>query len=234
RKPDGLVIVPADGVAAFLAPLPVERMWGVGPKTAPRLRALGFETIGDLARGRTAELERILGTWGTHIANLARGEDPRDVDPQGVARSVGAEETYDEDLVGFDAVAATLLAHASRVARRLVRSGMSARVVVVKVKYSDFSLRSRRTTLPEPVRDTDAIHRAAVELLRAVPLGARKVRLTGISVAGLVDGPPPRTLLPDAQADKRQKLEALSVSIVERFGDESALTRAALLGKGSR
>jgi DNA polymerase-4 len=231
RKPDGLVVVPPGGVALFLAPLPIERMWGVGPKTAPRMRQLGIATIGDLARANGAALDRVLGKWGSHIVELARGQDPRGVDAHGLAQSIGAEETYEEDLVGVDAVGGTLLAHASRVARRLIRTGISAHTVVVKIKYADFTLRTRRATLPEPVQDTDAIHRTALELLRRVPLADRRVRLTGVSVGGLVSGAPPRTLLPDPQADKRRRVEEVAAHIAERFSDEAAVTRATLLGK---
>jgi DNA polymerase IV len=228
-KPDGLVVVPPDGVAAFLAPLEVERMWGIGPKTAPRMRAMGFATIGDLARADPEVLERTLGRWGAHIAQLARGEDPRRVEAYGLARSIGAEETYEEDLVGAEAIGRSLLAHASRVARRLLREGVSARVVAVKIKYADFTLRTRRTTLPEPVQDTDTLHRTAVALLSRMPLAHRRVRLTGVSVSGLAEGPPPRLLLPDPQADKRQRVEEVAVRIANRFRDEHALTRATLL-----
>jgi len=178
-----------------------------------------------------AALEELLGKWGAHIVELAKGHDPRDVDAHGLAGSIGAEQTYEEDLVGVDAVGASLLAHASRVARRLMRAGLSARTVVVKIKYADFTLRTRRATLREPVQDTDAVHGAALELLARIPLTDRRVRLTGVSVAGLVAGPPPRTLLPDAQADKRRKVEEVTARITERFGDEDAVTRAALLGR---
>lgn len=231
RKPDALVVVPPDEVAAFLAPLPVERMWGVGPKTAPKMRALGYRTIGDLARAGEATLERVLGSWGVEVARLARGEDPRDVVPDAQARSIGAEETYEEDLVGADAIAPTLLDHAARVARRLVRSGLSAHTVAIKIKYADFSIRTRRETLPEPVQDTDSIHRAAVELLARVPLEGRRVRLTGVSVSGIVEAGAERTLFPDADAQKRRRVEEVAARIAERFGDEGAVTRATLLRK---
>jgi len=229
QKPDGLVVVADGGVAAFLAPLPIERMWGIGPKTAPRMRALGFATIGDLARAEDKALVDVLGSWGEHVARLARGLDDRDVDAAHAAQSVGAEETYDEDLRGAEAVARTLLDHASRVARRLMRAGASAYTVTIKVKYSDFTLRSRRVTLAEPVQDTDSIHRAAVGLLSRMPLADRRVRLTGVSVSGIVAGAPPRTLLPDARADKQRKVEAVTTRIAERFKNEGAVTRASLL-----
>ena len=229
RKPDGLVVVPPGGVAEFLRPLPVERMWGVGPKTSPKMRALGYATIGDLARAGEATLERVMGSWGAHIARLARGDDERDVDPAGAARSIGAEVTHEEDLVDRDAIRARLLEHAARVARRLVRAGLCARTVTVKIKYADFSLVTRRTTLPALANDTDTLHRAAVECLERVPLQGRRVRLTGVSVGGLAAGEAPRALFPDASAEKRRTLEALTARIADKFNDEHAVTRATLL-----
>jgi DNA polymerase-4 len=206
-------------------------MWGVGPKTAPKMRELGFQTIGDLARASEEKLERVLGSWGIEVARLARGEDSRDVVPDALARSIGAEETYEEDLVGAEAIAPTLLEHSARVARRLVRSGLFAQTVAIKIKYADFTLRTRRVTLPEPVQDTDSIHRAAVDLLARVPLDARRVRLTGVSVSGISEGDAPRTLFPDQGAEKRRKVEEVAARIAERFGDEGAVKRATLLGK---
>ena len=230
-KPDGLLVVQPEDVAAFLDPLPVERMWGIGPKTAPKMRALGYATIGDLARAGEVVLERVLGAWGAEVARLARGSDDRSVVANGFARSIGAELTYEEDLVGADAIARTLLGHAGRVARRLLRAGLSARTVAVKIKYSDFTLRTRRATLPEPVQDTDSIYRAAVDLLGRVPIEGRRVRLTGVSVSGIEGGPPIATLFPDAQAAKRRSLEEVTARIAERFGDESAVMRASLIGR---
>jgi DNA polymerase-4 len=230
-KPDGLLVVPNEGVAAFLAPLPVERMWGVGPKTAPKMRALGYATLGDLARASLEALERALGAWGRSASELARGVDDRDVNADGVALTVSAESTYDEDLVGFDAVARTLLEHSSRVARRLVAASLCARSIAIKIKYADFSIRTRRETLPEPVHDTDAIHQSALRLLSRVPLDARRVRLTGVGASQLAVGGPPPLLLPDERAEKRRKLEEVTLRIADRYDDARVVTRATLLDK---
>jgi DNA polymerase-4 len=160
---------------------------------------------------------------------LARGEDDRTVNPYGLARSIGAEETYEDDLVDVDAIRKTLLSHSSRVARRLIRSGLSARTVVVKIKYSDFKIRTRSATLPEAVQDTDAIYRTAVALLAHVPLQSRRVRLTGVSVSGIEPGGPALALLPDAEAERRRRVEEIAAKISQRFGDERTVTRATLL-----
>src|SRR5439155_374803 len=128
NKPDGLTVV-GDDVRAFLAPLPVERMWGIGPKTAPTIRRLGYKTLGDLADADPEKLARVLGAWGGEIVLLARGEDDRPVVPDRDAKSIGAESTYDQDLTDKQAIGRTLLAHAQRVAERLTAEGLAAGAV---------------------------------------------------------------------------------------------------------
>ena len=226
-KPDGLTLVPPD-VAAFLAPLPIERMWGVGKKTAPRLHAAGYRTFDDLARAEPRRLERLLGSWGLSISTLARGEDERIVEPNVLAKSVGAEETYEDDLTTREAIERTLLSHAQRVAQRLTRSENTGRVVQVKLKYADFTVRTRRMALPEAVSDTDSIYRTARELLDRFDLDGARVRLTGVSVGELMDGPAPPTLFPDAQRERSQKLEKVVAAAADRFG-AAGIIRAELL-----
>ncbi len=232
EKPDGLTVVDEARVVDFLAPLPVERMWGVGAKTAPRLREQGFATLGDLAAAPKHVLERLLGTWGAHVRELARGNDPRSVDPERAARSIGAETTHEYDLTARDDIARALLGHASQVAQRLHHEGLQARGVVVKLKYSDFSQRSRQVLLPEPVSDTGSIHAAAAELLRAFPSSRLGVRLTGIAVTHLGEGPVPPTLFPDVARARRARVEGVIADVGERFG--LGLTRASLLDRGPK
>jgi DNA polymerase-4 len=229
EKPDGLVVIP-DDVASFLAPMPIERMWGIGPKTAPRLRALGFATLGDLARAQPETLERVLGVWGAHVSRLARGEDDREVDPEGLAKSIGAEQTYENDLRERPVIERTLLDHAERVAQRLASEGLSARVVVVKLKYADFTSRTRRTTLPDPVMDATSIHQAACRLLDGFAPRRDGVRLTGVSTSGLVEGPPPRLLFGGEEAERRRKVEELVLQVKTKFGT-GGMTRATLLDR---
>ena len=227
-KPDGLTVVAGD-VAEFLAPLPIERMWGVGPKADDRLRAAGIVRIGDIAQAAASNLTNLLGpAWGEHVRELARGVDSRDVEPGRAAVSIGAEETFDADLTSLPELERRLLSQASRVAARLHRAGLFGRVVVVKVKYSDFVSRTRRVTLPEPVADTDNIYRAARELLGRFDL-RRPVRLTGVAVAGLCEERP-LSLFQDVRADRGVALERVTAELRERFG-KGTLTRADLLGE---
>jgi DNA polymerase-4 len=188
---------------------------------------MGLHTIGDLATTDPRTLERLLGSWGEHVQSLARGHDPRDVEPDREAKSVGAEVTYDRDLTDRASIERTLLAHAGRVAPRMMKEKIAARGVTVKIKYSDFVVRTRQVKLPEPVADTDSIFAAARELFAKLPLD-RGVRLTGVSTFDLVDAEIPVTLFPDKVAAQRRKVEGLVASIHDRFGD-AGLRRASLI-----
>jgi len=229
EKPDGLVVVPADRVREFLAPLPIERMWGIGKKTAPKLHDAGLHTLGDLARADARALSTMLGTWGLEAQALARGIDPRNVEPDRVAKSVGAEETFERDLTDRTSLERHLLEQAARVAHRLCREELLGRVIVVKVKYSDFSIQSRRVTLHEAVGDTDSIFQIARDLLSRFDLD-RPIRLTGVSVGGLALEEARARLFAEPIGERRRKLEQVSGKIADRFGAKS-LRRAALLEK---
>lgn len=220
EKPDGLVVCDPDpeGVARFLAPLAIERMWGVGPKTAPKLRELGFTTIGDLARATDVRLESLLGSHGPTMGALARGEDSREVEPDRESKSIGAEETYNQDLTTREEVERTLLVHATRVAQRLIDANLAARTITTKIKYSDFSLRTRRVTLDEPASDTTTIHEAACAAARALPI--RAIRLTGISTSDFSPRDARTSLFPDARLERRKRVESLVRDVRERYEDE--------------
>jgi len=227
QKPDGLVVVRPEEVETFLAPLPIERMWGVGVKTAPKMRALGLATLGDLARADARQLDRVLGAWGIEAQALARGLDPRHVVPDRPAKSIGAEETFDSDIRDRSGLERHLLEQSARVARRMCREQLLGRVVVVKVKYADFTLQSRRMTLAEPVGDTDSIFAVARVLLDRFPL-QMGVRLTGVSVSDLKTESSAAALFSEPVGERRRRLEKVTARIAERFGGQG-LRRAALL-----
>lgn len=226
-KPDGLTIVP-DEVAGFLAPLPVERMWGIGPKAAVRVRARGLCTIGELARADERVLTALLGSWGAEVRRLALGIDAREVVPDRAARSIGSEETYERDLHRTADMERALLKHSQDVARRLTHERLSARVVRIKVKYADFSLCTRQRSLPDWVTDTDTIFATARSLLRELPPNPLGVRLVGVTVADFSAGADQATLFPDTTTERRRRLEQVTVALRDRFGDAGP-TRAALL-----
>lgn len=228
EKPDGLVVVREDEVERFLAPLPVEHMWGVGPKSAERLRAMGYATLGDLARADVDALERALGAWGREVHALARGIDDREVVPDREAKSIGAEETFDEDLVDRASIERTLLAHSVRVARRLHEAGLFARRVTVKLKYADFTIKTRQLRLPEPIDDATSLFEAARELLDRFPIAGRRVRLTGVSAGELETAPAQPSLFADPKRDRRRAVESVVGELRARFGNKG-ITRAELL-----
>jgi len=227
-KPDGLLVVDEAAVCETLAPLPIERMWGVGDKTAPRMHRLGLRTFADLQRADPEQLAGLLGEWGRHICAFARGIDPRPVQPDGAAHSVGAEQTYEEDLVERRAIERKLLGQAERVAERMRAAEVCARTVVVKLKEHDFRLHTRRRTRPDPFADTDTIYETARELLDRFTLEGRRFRLTGVSATDLLPGPPPPLLWPDPVQSRRERLQDATSAIHERFG-HGALRRGAAL-----
>ena len=233
RKPHGLVVVRPDEVTAFLAPLPIERMWGLGPKSAPRAHAAGLHTLGDLAAADPARLASLFGSWGPEMARLSRGDDPRPVEPGREAKSMGAEETFETDLLGTEAVRRRLLGQASRVAARLFAEGLAGRGITVKIKLADFTVLTRSLQLPEPVTDTRSIHRAACALLDRFDLRDRGVRLSGVSVSALVPLEATRTLFPDRDAVRGQKLEGAMARLRERFADARIGPAALLEDAGS-
>ncbi|NOU29109.1 MAG: DNA polymerase IV [Polyangiaceae bacterium] len=226
NKPDGITVVP-DDVAAFLAPLPIRRMWGVGPKSEPRFVALGLRTFGDLQRADEDWLGRTLGEEGPALRRLALGEDDRPVIPDAPAKSIGAESTYEQDLHTKEQVAVCMLDHCQRVGGRLLENAIAANVVVLKLKMSNFVVRTRRLTLDEPVFDTTSLYEACKKLLAAWPLPELSVRLVGVSAGGLEPAGAKPRLFPNAVIERRSALERAMREASQKTG--AVLTRAALL-----
>jgi DNA polymerase-4 len=220
-KPDGLVEVPGGTTRAFLAPLPVARLWGVGQVTEAALARLGIHRIGQLADAPDVLLARAVGhRHARDLRALARGDDPREVIAHEEAKSVGAEETFGADLRGREAVLPHLLDQAERVARRLREAGKKARTVTLKLKYADFELATRRCTLPGATDDGKTLFEAARAQLDRADL-ARPVRLTGISASGL-DGPPEQLGLFESRLPvRRAALNAAIDALAERYGPDA-------------
>lgn len=232
-KPNGQKEIPAEETVAFLAKLPVSRLWGVGPKTEAQLAAHGLRTIGDVAARDPAWLERTLGSGGRHLWELSQGIDDREVIPDHQAKSIGAEDTFEADLSGVEALKPHLHSQALRVGRRLRRAGVKSRVVQLKVKFADFEVVTRRTTLDAATDDGQALYRAALQLFERVPT-RKAVRLTGVSAQdldqpsagggggqiGLFEAPPkPKPV---------DRLNAALDKIAEKFG-QAAVTTADLV-----
>jgi len=221
-KPNGQVEVPPGGGAAFLAPLPVSRLWGVGPKSARTLAAMDLETVGDIARRDPAALERRLGPSGRSLWEQANAIDPRPVIPDRDAKSIGAEDTFDEDLSAVDALASRIHAQALRVAHRLRHAGVRARTVQLKLKRADFTLVTRRATLDEATDDGQVLYRTAAALLAREP--ARPTRLTGVSAQNLVAANAPQLGMFAPPPTAAQALNRALDAIADRFGAGTVTT----------
>ena len=226
-KPDGLTVVPHDGGAEFLAPLPLERMWRVGPKARVKLRAAGLQTIGDLARADVRTLEHLLGSWGPVARDLARGLDERPVVVGSPPKSLGSETTFEHDLTTAEALLKPILRQSMQVADRLVNKGLWAQVVTLKIKYGDHRIRTRQARLSRGVADTDAIFEVAGDLLTRFDALDTGVRLTGVSVSSLTKHPDAE-LFPDEERARRERLAATTRALRERFG-AAGVTRASLI-----
>jgi DNA polymerase IV len=227
NKPNGLCVVPAD-VAAFLAPLPIARMWGVGPKSVDRFIALGLRTFGDLQVRDDAWLLQTLGANGVNLKQLAWGVDTRPVTVGADAKSVSSESTYAEDLTRLHQVQRELLHHAEVLARRLTREELQAATIHIKLKYANFSLGSRQLTVPEPIADAQSIYEVALVLLPKVFSDGESVRLVGVGVSGLDHVSARPRLFVDPTLAKRGRVEALALAVAAKTG--VAVTRATLLG----
>ncbi len=185
-KPDGLLVVPREQVLAFLHPLPVGALWGVGEKTAQSLERLGLRTVGDLAQAPPETLRHSLGNAaGSHLYDLAWGRDPRAVQPYDPEKSIGAEETFGTDVADPEVVRAELLRLSERVAARLRRQALVGRTVALKLRYADFTTISRSRTLTSPTDGTREVYQAVVGLFDALGLDRTRVRLVGVRIEGL-------------------------------------------------
>lgn len=184
-KPDGLVAVEAGQLEDFLSPLPVQALWGVGARTAQRLAAAGIHTVTDIRRRPLSQLCQLLGdSLGRHVHQLAFGIDPRPVQPEGEAKSIGRETTFPYDLPDGPELRTQLARLAAEVGLRLRRANLAARTVTVKARYPDFETHTRSHSLPTPFRDDDRLFREASRLLDDLRPD-RPLRLLGVYVSQL-------------------------------------------------
>lgn len=219
-KPRGLIVVPEGQEAAFLRPLPVSMLWGVGPKTEQALAKVGVRTIGDLAALPTETLRRLLGDHGIELASRAKGVDERPVVAEHAARSMSAERTFPKDVGDEEELLRTLLRLSERVGRRLRKAGLAGRTIRIKLRWPDFTTLTRQTRLEQPTNRDRRIYEEAVRLLRGVWRKGRKIRLLGVGVADL--GPPVHQLeLFDRSWEKDERLMAALDQIRERFGPDA-------------
>ena len=232
EKPGGLVLVPPDGILGFLAPLPVERLWGVGPKTARRLHALNYRRIADLQSQTRPTLVASFGPeLGEHLYRLSRGLDRRAVEPSRDAKSVSAETTLSQFLAAgeTDAIDSLLLSLSERVATRMRHDGVWGRTLTIKVRDDRFHTCTRSLKLPTPVRATDMIYATARRLYRErIDLGEHRLRLLGVGLSDLITERPVQLDMFQAQSDRESRIADAVDAIREKMGPAS-ITRGKLM-----
>jgi DNA polymerase IV len=229
RKPDGLVVVEPGDEAAFLAPLPISRLWGVGPSTAAALRDFGVTTIGDLQAMDRSSLVRRFGQHGASLVERAHGIDPDPVSDPDAAKSGGHEHTFDEDTSDPEVLERTLLAMSEGVSARLRDAGIRATTVTVKVRDSSFTTVTRQRRLADPTDLTEPIWRAALELARP-ELRGKRIRLVGVTASGLGERDQ-LGLFDGLDEDRQRRAVEAADELRHRFGTR-AVTRARLIRTG--
>ncbi len=225
RKPDALVVVPPGEEAAFLAPLPIRRLWGVGPQAQAALAEYGVVTIGQLASAPPGTLHRRFGRFGDDLSARARGIDRGRVEVTHSPKSVGHEHTFDTDSADVVRLEATLLDLAESVARRLRRHDLAAGSVQLKLRYEGFETLTRQAPLPRQTREARVLYDATLALLLKTLVAGRGVRLIGLTAINLSEAQ--QLTLFDAP-DRTDRLTKSIDAVRGRFG-ERAITRARLL-----
>ena len=231
-KPDGLLVVPPHDELAFLHPLPIERLWGVGPVTAQKLRRLGIATVAQVAEVAEAELVSMLGrAAGRHLHALAHNRDPRPVRVGRRRRSIGAQRALGRKPTSADALDAIVIALVDRLARRLRAARRVCRTVVLRLRFEDFSRATRSQTLSQASAQTDTILATARELLAAATptIERRGLTLVGLALANLEDDDAVQLALP-FEGQRAGALDATLDGLRDRFGAD-AIVRAVHLGR---
>jgi DNA polymerase IV len=229
KKPNGLVVVAPDKIQQFLDPLPVERIWGVGVKTAERLHGLNIRCVRELRQLEVEYLERLFGIGGNQLYHLARGIDERPVEIERGVKSIGREITFSEDIRDREALATFLLELTVDVGRKLRKEALKAKTINLKLRFKDFSTITRARTLDSLTNLDEDIFASSSELLQEVVL-KDSVRLIGVSVSNLSDQEDSQLSLFAEPKQEKENLTKAVDQLKERFGEKSII-RARLLGK---
>ncbi len=216
--PNALTVVPPGQEAQFLAPLPVEMLWGVGPKTAEKLALMDIQTIGDLAEISDYGLSKRFGKIGWDLAKRAKGIDNRAIVTEREAKSISQEITYAKDISDGEKLRQTIRKQALNVAKQLNKQELVARTVKLKIRWPDFSTPTRQTTLGKPTSDEEIITQAATKLFEQIWERGQAVRLIGVGVSGLSQ-PPQQLGLWDRDWDKERQLKDAIGKLQEQFGE---------------
>jgi len=218
--PNAITIVPPGTEAEFLAPLAVEMLWGVGPKTAEKLAGIGIHKIGELAGHSEVDLLRRFGKHGFDLSRRAKGIDNRPIVTEHEAKSISKEVTYPQDVRDEAVLRQTLGKQSENIARQLEKKGLTARTVKIKIRWPDFTTFTRQITLGQPTAESKTINQAALKLFKNVWRRGRAVRLLGVGVSGL-ESPPVQIGLWDVDWEKEYKIQDILAEVQEKFGGQS-------------
>ncbi len=222
RKPDGLVVVEPSAVQAFLDPLPIGRLWGVGRVTAEELKRIGISTIGQVRTTPLPVLQQQFGKAGEHFWRLAQGIDDRKVIPDREAKSISHETTFAIDLTDLEVLRAKLLELVEQVGWRVRQHDLRGRTVQLKVRFANFHTITRETTLDKPTNITREIWEAATGLLENCGLGTQRVRLLGVGLGGFAASHAVQlSLFPDEGRQKQTQLDQVADLIRDKFGGKA-------------
>jgi len=226
EKPDGLVVVNPNQIDALLIPLPINKLWGVGPVTADKLRKVGIHKVGDLRTRSTDALERLFGQEASRYHRLANGQDDRPVVPDREAKSVGQEQTFGVDVADPADVRRVLFEQVEQVGRRLRQHNLFARTISLKIRYGEFETISRSTTVETATNSTNELWSSASSLFdKWCAQSFRPVRLIGMSASQLATSPGQMSLFADPQMERQKKVDSVADQINKKFGSK-AIRRA--------
>jgi len=218
EKPDGLVLVDADKIDEFLAPLDISRLWGAGIKTQTVLKKMGIHTIGDLFNFPKEILEKKLGKLGDHFYNLAHGIDTRRVESDEVVKSISNEHTFGQDVLDVNLLHKTIFQLSEKVGYRLRNKKLQGRTVHLKLRYDNFSTITRNKTLNSAVDSTQMIYSVVKDLFNNNYQQGRKVRLVGVGISGFMNEQGDQLSLFDNQIKKHDRIDQLQDALTNRFG----------------
>ncbi len=219
EPPFGLTLVSFGEESKFLAPLPADMLWGVGPKTSARLSELGIHTIGDIANWPEKELANLFGENGRDLWHHAQGIDNRPVSTESETKSISQETTFNVDVRDDKTLEKTLREQSQQVGRQLRKNDLAGKTIKLKIRWSDFTTLTRQITLPTSTNNDDEILKATIKLLHEVRTQHQAVRLIGVGVSGL--GAPIRQLsLWDTGSEKSRKLQEVVDKLQEKYGKE--------------
>jgi DNA polymerase IV len=217
--PFALTIVPVGEEAVFIASLPAEMLWGVGPKTSARLNELGIHTIGDIAKWPESEMIRLFGENGRELSRHAKGIDDRPIVTERETKSISQEETFVRDVRDDKSLEKTVREQAAEVARQLRKNNLAGTTIKLKIRWPDFTTLTRQMTLSQPTDQDQDISKVALDLMRTVRKSGQAVRLIGVGVSGL--GPPIHQLgLWDVESEKAKKLREIIKELQEKYGKD--------------